>query len=174
MARHRRRGAPSLLGDAGGGAAITGGRAARPDARYAAGAVTHGWSSRDRTKRTVETTHRPVRNHERVENPLPQLRILRTVRPRCVDTLRRTQLETSAALLQLVADFARQHHAGIVDPVQAQLPGRERAVCLGGEGTPPVAEFAAAMLAARMALSAHAGSRVVADILDLQYRLPSL
>ena len=91
-----------------------------------------------------------------------------------VDVLRQTQLETSAALLRLVAEFARQHHAGTVDPVQAQLPGRERAVRLGGEGTPLVAEFAPAMLAARMGLSAYAGGRVVADVLDLQYRLPSL
>ena len=89
-----------------------------------------------------------------------------------VDVLHQTQLETGAALLGLVADFARQHRAGTVDPVQAQLPGRERAVRLGGVGTPLVAEFAPAMLAARMGLSAYAGGRVVADVLDLQYRLP--
>lgn len=73
--------------------------------------------------------------------------------------LHQTQLETSAALLQLVAEFAHQHHAGTVDPIKAQLPGRERAVRLGGEGTPLVAEFAPAMLAARIGLSPYAGGR---------------
>ena len=61
-----------------------------------------------------------------------------------------------------------------VDPAQARLPGRERAVRLGGEGTPLVAEFAPAVLAARMGLSAYAGGRLVADVLDLDHRLPQL
>lgn len=43
---------------------------------------------------------------------------------------------------------------------------------LGGEGTPLVAEFAPAVLAARMELSAYAGGRLVADVLDLEHRLP--
>ena len=76
--------------------------------------------------------------------------------------------------LRLVAEFARQHGEGTVDPIQARLPGRERAVRLGGEGTPLVAEFAPAVLAARMGLSAYAGGRLVADTLDLEYRLPLL
>ncbi len=77
-------------------------------------------------------------------------------------------------LLRLVAEFARQHGEATVDPVQARLPGRERAVRLGGEGTPMVAEFAPAVLAARMGLSAYAGGRLVADVLDLDHRLPQL
>jgi hypothetical protein len=91
-----------------------------------------------------------------------------------VDELRQRQLETGVQLLRLVAEFARQHGEGTVDPVQARLPGRERAVRLGGEGTPLVAEFAPALLAARMGLSAYAGGRLVADTLDLEYRLPQL
>ncbi len=43
---------------------------------------------------------------------------------------------------------------------------------LGGEGTPLVAEFAPAVLAARLGLSAYAGGRLVADVLDLEHRLP--
>ena len=91
-----------------------------------------------------------------------------------VDALRQTQLQTGARLLQLVAEFARQHGAETVDPVQAQLPGRERAVQLGGDGTPLVAEFAPSVLAARLQLSAYAGGRLVADVLDLEFRLPRL
>jgi len=59
-----------------------------------------------------------------------------------VDVLRQRQLETGVHLLRLVSEFARQHGAGTVDPDRARLPGRERAVLLGGEGTPLVAEFA--------------------------------
>ena len=91
-----------------------------------------------------------------------------------VEVLRRRQLETGVELLRLVAEFARQHGEATVDPVQARLPGRERAVQLGGEGTPLVAEFACSVLAARLGLSAYAGGRLVADVLDLDYRLPVL
>ena len=89
-----------------------------------------------------------------------------------VDVLRQAQLQTGVELLGLVAEFARQHGEGAVDPIKARLPGRERAVSLGGAGTPLVAEFAPAVLAARMGLSAYAGARLVADVLDLTYRLP--
>ncbi len=88
------------------------------------------------------------------------------------DVLHQRQLETEVELLRLVAEFARQHGEGTVDPVRSRLPGRERAVRLGGEGTPLVAEFAPSMLAARLQLSAYAGGRLVADVLDLEYRLP--
>ncbi len=91
-----------------------------------------------------------------------------------VDALRRSQVATEARLLRLVAEFARQHGEGTVDAVEAELPGRERAVQLGGEGTPLVAEFAPSVLAARLQLSAYAGARLVADVLDLEYRLPNL
>ena len=91
-----------------------------------------------------------------------------------VDALHRHRLETGVQLLRLVSEFARQHGPGTVDPVRAKLPGRERAVQLGGYGTPLVAEFAPAVLAARLGLSAHAGTRLVADVLDLEFRLPAL
>src|SRR5680860_735468 len=91
-----------------------------------------------------------------------------------VDVLHRRQLETGVRVLQLVSEFARQHGGGSVDPERARLPGRERAVRLGGEGTRLVAEFAPSVLAARLQLSAYAGSRLVADVLDLEYRLPRL
>ena len=89
-----------------------------------------------------------------------------------VDALHQRQLETGVQLLQLVAEFAHQHGQGTVDPEQAKRPGRERAIQLGGDGTPLVAEFAPAVLAARIGLSTHAGGRLVADVLDLTHRLP--
>ena len=91
-----------------------------------------------------------------------------------IDALHERQRRTDVDVLLAVAEFARQHGAGTVDPVAAQKPGRERAVQLGGEGTPLVAEFAASVLAARLQLSAHAGAKLVADVLDLQHRLPIL
>ena len=49
-----------------------------------------------------------------------------------VGVLRRRQLETGVQILQLVAEFARQHGEDTVDPVQAKRPGRERAVPRAG------------------------------------------
>ncbi len=91
-----------------------------------------------------------------------------------VDALHQRQLETGVRLLRLVAEFAHQHGQGTVDPEQATRPGREHVVRLGGDGTPLVAEFAPAVLAARIGLSTHAGGRLVADVLDLTHRLPAL
>jgi hypothetical protein len=90
------------------------------------------------------------------------------------DLLHERRRRTEVELLQVVAEFARQHGAGTVDPVSARLPGRERAVRLGGEGTPLVAEFAPAVLAARLQLSPYGGKQLVADVLDLEHRLPEV
>jgi hypothetical protein len=52
------------------------------------------------------------------------------------------------------------------------LPGTERSVQLGGEGTPRVAEFAAAAFGARLRMGAVGGRAVIADALDARHRLP--
>ncbi|MGD7705081.1 DUF222 domain-containing protein [Microlunatus sp. Y2014] len=57
---------------------------------------------------------------------------------------------------------------------QSVGPGAERAVRLGGDGTPLVAEFAAAELAALVHSSSWAGARLIGDALDLRHRLPRL
>ncbi|MFW6599650.1 DUF222 domain-containing protein [Propionibacteriaceae bacterium Y2011] len=57
---------------------------------------------------------------------------------------------------------------------QSVVPGAERAVQLGGDGTPLVAEFAAAELAALLHSSSWAGARLIGDALDLRHRLPRL
>ena len=54
------------------------------------------------------------------------------------------------------------------------LPGTERSVQLGGEGTPRVSEFAAAAFGARMRMGAVGGRHMIADALDVRHRLPLL
>ena len=54
------------------------------------------------------------------------------------------------------------------------LPGMERAVQLGGVGTPRVAEFAVVAFGARMRMGAVGGRAMVADALDARHRLPSM
>ena len=48
------------------------------------------------------------------------------------DELHESRRRAEVELLKVVAEFARQHGEGTVDPVTARLPGRERAVQLGG------------------------------------------
>jgi hypothetical protein len=50
----------------------------------------------------------------------------------------------------------------------------ERLVLLGGEGTPEVAEFAAAELGAELQMSPWAAAQLIGDALDLRHRLPRL
>ena len=52
------------------------------------------------------------------------------------------------------------------------LPGMERAVRVGGVGTPRVAELAWAELGARLQISPWSARRLVADALDVRHRLP--
>jgi len=54
------------------------------------------------------------------------------------------------------------------------LPGTERQVRLGGEGTPKVAEFAAAELGARLRMGTRGARALIADALDAEHRLPRL
>lgn len=91
-----------------------------------------------------------------------------------VEVWHQQQRVSDARLVRMVTELARQHGEETVDPVQALLPGRERAVRLGGQGTPRVAEFAPALLGARLQLSPYAGRALVADVLDLEHRLPVL
>jgi hypothetical protein len=91
-----------------------------------------------------------------------------------LDALHRAQRETETRILRVATDFALEHGTETVDRARSLLPGRERAVRLGGQGTPKVAEFAPALVAGRLQLSAYAAGRLVADGLDLRFRLPAL
>ena len=52
------------------------------------------------------------------------------------------------------------------------LPGRERAVQPGGDGTPEVADFCPAELGCSLQMTAGSAARLIADALDLRHRLP--
>ena len=91
-----------------------------------------------------------------------------------LDTLHRAHREAETRILLAATEFAQEHGEVTVDAARALLPGRERAVRLGGEGTPKVAEFAPALVAGRLQLSPYAAGRLMADGLDLTFRLPGL
>ncbi|HYO34071.1 MAG TPA: DUF222 domain-containing protein [Nocardioidaceae bacterium] len=79
-----------------------------------------------------------------------------------------------AQILVAAAHYADLHTSPDPATDGQALPGTQRLVSVGGEGTPAVAEFAAAELGAELAISASAASRLVADALDLRHRLPRL
>lgn len=91
-----------------------------------------------------------------------------------VESLARTQREAEVGLLRAAYQHAVVHDVETVDPEASRLPGREQARRYGGEGTPWVAEFAAAELGARAGLSPHGGRALMADALDLHHRMPQL
>jgi hypothetical protein len=90
------------------------------------------------------------------------------------DALHLAERQAQARIVTTAVEFALANGPATVDAAQAQLPGWQRAVWLGGQGTPKVAEFAPALIGARLQLSPYAAARLVADGLDLYYRLPLL
>ena len=77
-------------------------------------------------------------------------------------------------LFVLAAHWADQHPAETLYGIPVGLPGRERVVMLGGEGTPQVAEFAAAELGVSLHQHPHAARNLIADALDVRHRFPGL
>lgn len=82
---------------------------------------------------------------------------------------RRQRRILEAQELQMVAHFVDLN--GHVDQ-NLLVPGVEQLVQLGGEGTPPVAEFATLELAAALRLRDVDAHALIADVLDLRHRLP--
>ena len=79
------------------------------------------------------------------------------------------------AILAAAAHYADLHGTlPATDAGGRALPGAERLVALGGDGTPEVAEFAPAELAAAIGISATAAAALIGDALDLRHRLPLL
>ena len=91
-----------------------------------------------------------------------------------VDSLARVQRETDVAILLAARQHAVLNDADTIPPWQLKVPGGERPRRFGGVGTPLVAEFSPATLAARLGISTHAGRELMADALDLAHRLPRL
>lgn len=83
---------------------------------------------------------------------------------------RRQSLEVEE--LVLAAHFADLY--GYVDVSVHVLPGQQRMVGFGGDGTPQVAEFCTLELAAALGLRDVTLKSLIADALDLRHRLPRI
>jgi hypothetical protein len=88
----------------------------------------------------------------------------------CAEAARRAEVD----LLRVAYQWAVLHHPDRIDPREAERPGREGLTQLGGPGTAPVSEFAAAELGARIGRSSYAAARLIADAQDLHHRFPML
>ena len=88
-----------------------------------------------------------------------------------VESLAAEKRRCEVEILRAAAQHAYLHDADSLGPAQVPTPGRERAVDLGGGGTPQVTEFAAAELGARLGMSSFSARALIADALDLQQRL---
>ncbi len=91
-----------------------------------------------------------------------------------LDDLHRTRRRAEVEILRLAARFAVLNDEHTLNPATSELPGRERAVRFGGNGTPYVTEFCAAQLGARLQMTPWAARVLIGDALDLQHRLPQL
>ncbi|GAA1389299.1 DUF222 domain-containing protein [Luteococcus peritonei] len=87
-------------------------------------------------------------------------------------TARRRAWMAEAESFMLAAHFADLH--AVVDASGIALPGAERLVRLGGDGTPEVAEFAPLEIAAALTISVEAARVMIGDALDLRHRFPAL
>ena len=74
--------------------------------------------------------------------------------------------------LHIAAHWADIHPGDAVP--ESRLPGSERPVQLGGDGTPTVAGFCPAELGCVLRMSDGSASRLIADALDLRHRLSSI
>jgi hypothetical protein len=87
----------------------------------------------------------------------------------CTLATRRAEVD----VLVLAAHWADLH--GQLDrEISPALPGSERLIQFGGDGTPEVAEFAPAELGAVLEISTNSATALIAAALDLRHRLPSL
>ncbi len=78
--------------------------------------------------------------------------------------------QAEVRLLKTAAHWA-DLHSELARATSPLLPGSEKLVCFGGEGTPALAEFAPAELGVVLATSSGAAERLVGDALDLRHRL---
>src|SRR4051794_5617 len=81
------------------------------------------------------------------------------------------RLRCEAEILRAAVQHAYLNAPETLDPHACGEPGRERAVAIGGAGTPEVTEFAAAELGTRLGISSWSARALMADGLDLVYRL---
>jgi hypothetical protein len=87
-------------------------------------------------------------------------------------------LVAEARELWLAAHWADLHADDLTDPdvrvgSGGVLPGTQRLIPIGADGTPPIQEFAPAEFAAVNQMHPAAGVNIICDALDLRHRLPS-
>jgi hypothetical protein len=80
-----------------------------------------------------------------------------------------TLITAETRRLQIAPHWADLHPGDAVP--ESQLPGSERPVRLGGDGTPTVADFAPAELGCVLRISDGSACRLIGDALDLRHRL---
>lgn len=90
------------------------------------------------------------------------------------DGVARLQRECEAQVLRIAVQHAVINNPDTLDPDLTKLPGREKARRYGGVGTPEVAEFCCASLAARLGITSWAAASLIADGLDITIRLPKI
>jgi len=87
-----------------------------------------------------------------------------------LQAVRRQEAWTESLRLSAAARFAEIH-----DEVPGcSIPGSETLIHLGGEGTPMCGSFTADELGPELAMSRYSAARLIADALDLKYRLPGV
>ncbi|SDS66725.1 DUF222 domain-containing protein [Microlunatus soli] len=91
-----------------------------------------------------------------------------------IEAADRLERVTGANRLQLAATFADQHPADGIAPHQLALPGGDRPIHPGGDGTPELARFCVTDLAGTLHKSTGTTERIIADALDLRHRFPRL
>ena len=87
-----------------------------------------------------------------------------------LSAVRRQEAWTESLRLDAAARFAELHD----EAVDCPIPGAETLVHLGGEGTPACGSFTADELGPGRAMSRYSAARLIADALDLKYRLPAV
>jgi hypothetical protein len=88
--------------------------------------------------------------------------------------LARVEREAQIDQLRLAVQWACMHGPDTIDPDRAGLPGRPSMRFYGGHGTPKVATGAGADLGARLGRSTTYGDLLMADGLDIEFRLPEI
>lgn len=89
-----------------------------------------------------------------------------------VSRLHAVRMSADARIFELAAVFADQHSGDSLPRSRTVLPGMERAVQVGGAGTPRIEEFAFAELGARLQMGPWSARQLVADALDVRHRFP--
>jgi len=91
-----------------------------------------------------------------------------------VGRARRQELAARNQKLIMSACWADCHPAESIDPYQLDLPGGDRPIRPGGEGTPELAGFAVAEFGVELGLSIGITERFIGEALDVRHRLPRI